>query len=272
MHSTHTLEYIVNTCYQLYWANGKSFASMWTNTREVLSFFGEGFNPRNFTLKSVEQFIFYLRKKGNSPATINRKLSVLSKIMTYCENHRILESKPKVPFQKENNSRIRWVTPEEEERILQYFQEKGDSDMELFCLFGIYTGMRCSEILALEPRDIDLENQVIHVHESKSGSPRVIPIATKLYKKVNHLAEGLFVNLCQDRVNYLWNKMKGELGLSGDKEFTPHCLRHTFCSRLAQKGVNVAVLQALAGHRTTSMTLRYIHLNTDALQVAIGYL
>jgi integrase len=51
-----------------------------------------------------------------------------------------------------------------------------------------------------------------------------------------------------------------------------HVLRHTFISRLVQKGVNLKVVQVAAGHRTIAMTARYAHLDKSALVNAMALL
>ncbi len=56
------------------------------------------------------------------------------------------------------------------------------------------------------------------------------------------------------------------------KDFRWHDLRHTFCSRLAQAGVNLKVIQEAAGHKTIAMTSRYAHLNHTTLQSALAVL
>src|SRR5882757_2614767 len=50
---------------------------------------------------------------------------------------------------------------------------------------------------------------------------------------------------------------------AGIVDFTWHCLRHTFISRLVMKGVDLRTVQELAGHKTISMTVRYAHLAPD---------
>ena len=47
---------------------------------------------------------------------------------------------------------------------------------------------------------------------------------------------------------------------AGLKDFTWHCLRHTFASRLVMAGVDLRTVQELMGHKTIQMTVRYAHL------------
>jgi integrase len=49
-----------------------------------------------------------------------------------------------------------------------------------------------------------------------------------------------------------------------------HSLRHTFVSRLAEKGVSTLVIQSMTGHTTTAMTERYSHIGIDAKRKALG--
>ena len=46
-------------------------------------------------------------------------------------------------------------------------------------------------------------------------------------------------------------------------------LRHTFCSRLVMKGVDIRTVMELAGHKSISVTMRYAHLSPEHNQAAI---
>jgi site-specific recombinase XerD len=56
------------------------------------------------------------------------------------------------------------------------------------------------------------------------------------------------------------------------KEFRWHDLRHTFCSRLAQAGVSLKVIQEAAGHKTIAISARYAHMDHTTLQNAMAVL
>jgi len=56
------------------------------------------------------------------------------------------------------------------------------------------------------------------------------------------------------------------------RNFRWHDLRHTFCSRLAQAGVSLKVIQEAAGHKTIAMSARYAHLDHTTLHNAMSVL
>jgi site-specific recombinase XerD len=57
-----------------------------------------------------------------------------------------------------------------------------------------------------------------------------------------------------------------------DKQAVPHALRHTFVSRLVQRGVPILSVKELAGHKTIDVTLKYAHLAPHNLKSAIDVL
>lgn len=66
--------------------------------------------------------------------------------------------------------------------------------------------------------------------------------------------------------------MKALIGLAEDTQFVPYALRHTCCSRLVQRGVNLRVVQEWMGHKTITVTLRYAHLCPTNLLNAVNVL
>jgi site-specific recombinase XerD len=56
------------------------------------------------------------------------------------------------------------------------------------------------------------------------------------------------------------------------ENFRFHDLRHDFCSRLVQRGVDLYTVAALAGHKDIKMTARYAHLSPEKLRSAVAVL
>jgi site-specific recombinase XerD len=66
--------------------------------------------------------------------------------------------------------------------------------------------------------------------------------------------------------------MREHLGLENDSQFVIHSLRHTFASRLVQRGVELQVVAKLLGHRSILTTMRYAHLAPQNLADAVKVL
>lgn len=165
---------------------------------------------------------------------------------------------------------------------------------EIIILLG--TGLRISELCGLTEADIDLDKQLIHVDhqllkiadvgyyvetpKTKSGN-RVIPMSEKVLEAFQRvlnkrkyaqpvILEGytkfLFLNrngLPKVAVNYesmfrgLVRKYNKTQKVALPKVMTPHTLRHTFCTTLANAGMNPKALQYIMGHSNINMTLNY---------------
>ena len=81
-----------------------------------------------------------------------------------------------------------------------------------------------------------------------------------------------FGHIKQFEVNRTWSSIRDQMGLTDDKEFVPHSLRHTCASRLVQRGVPIVVVKEWLGHKTIQMTMRYAHLAPTNLLEAVGAL
>ena len=196
------------------------------------------------------------------------------------------DTEPKVP-----------LTPAQEESFLSFAQNDKVYQKyydELIILLG--TGLRISELCGLTDTDINFENRIINVDhqllkiadvgyyvetpKTKSGN-RVIPMSEKVLEAFQRvlnkrkyvqpvILEGytkfLFLNrngLPKVAVNYesmfrgLVRKYNKTQKVALPKVMTPHTLRHTFCTTLANAGMNPKALQYIMGHSNINMTLNY---------------
>ena len=196
------------------------------------------------------------------------------------------DTEPKVP-----------LTAEQEESLLSFMQSDSVYQKyrdEVIILLG--TGLRISELCGLTETDLDFENRIINVDhqllrsaetgyyiekpKTQSGI-RQIPMSEKVYEALGRVLENrkgtkqitidgysnfLFLNRdgCpKTNVNYAtmfrglakkYNKTHEE---ALPKVMTPHTLRHTFCTNLANAGMNPKALQYIMGHSNITMTLNY---------------
>lgn len=254
-----TLEKTFNACYDRYWANTKSERTVITNGKQILLHFGSSTLVNSITTCDIDLFIRALEANGDVPATINRKLSLLSTLFTFAERRGYIKTRPFIERKKIRDGRIRVISRDEEKQLLSHFYDNSDSIMGDFCIVGIDTGLRVGEILQLEPAFIMEKGIYIPPHISKTGTERIVPMTNRVADVMEaRKASGVFQEMKYKEINYRWNKMKLKTGIT-DKEFIPHAMRHTFCSRLAQAGVSPWDIKELAGHSNLSITERYTH-------------
>lgn len=120
-----------------------------------------------------------LRKnQGAKPASINRELAMMSKAFNLAmKEWEWVENNPmsKVPKEKEDNERDRWLTEDEEKRLL----DNSPSWLKDIIVFDLNTGLRMGELLSLQWNRVNLFRKTIVIQESKNGKPRTTPLTQK---------------------------------------------------------------------------------------------
>lgn len=155
--------------------------------------------------------------------------------------------------------------------------------MRPLVLTALNTGLRRGELFSLRWSDIDLQGAILTVRAAaaKSGDSRRVPLNDEAagilrdWKKqsADTSAEALVFpgddGARLTNVNKGWATVAKLAKLQG---FRFHDLRHTFASKLVQKGVDLNTVRALMGHADIKMTLRYGHLAPGNLAAAVAKL
>ena len=226
-----------------------------------------------------------------SNRTVNVDLTYLSQCLKKAKQWRLIienpcEYIPKLPI---NKGRTRFFSQEE----IQLLLGNANLYLERFIRMGIYTGLRCGELLNLKISQIDFSNNVIHIvndldFQTKSRKNRDVPIASELkddliyYVKYWVNPQTMKSELRQDHQRiYLFNKENGsKIGTMkrsyynlmkklNIKEVTIHTMRHTFASHLVMSGASIRTIQDFLGHSSISVTERYAHLTNSHKQQAL---
>lgn len=225
-----------------------------------------------------------LRNKKLSPQSVYHGLSLVRRVLNRAIEWEMYAGPlPKFRMPKFNNTRVRFLSPQEAKRLLS----------ELACLsplwhdislFALNTGLRRGEILSLTPAQIDLASRHCHVLDSKTHRGRAVPLnptALKIiskYVKKNLNPSGFLFNERSQPVNpyarYFREAVKNcgfNSGINDRRtQVCFHTLRHTFASWLVQSGVQLQVVSELLGHASLKMTLRYAHLAPDMKRDAVN--
>lgn len=225
-----------------------------------------------FTDEMVDRLIGDLRKRGNSNATINRKMAALSKLLRKAFKMGDIHSLPEFRRQKEKAGRIRFLEFDEEDRLFAAIRAKDELYYAL-CIFLVDTGARLGEGIGLRWNDLHENRATFWV--TKSGKSRTVPLTPRVIdaiKAQTGAKEGPFASIDPQRFRAIWNAAKAEIGLGTDDDVVPHVLRHTCASRLVRGGIDMRRVQMWLGHQTLQMTMRYAHLASYDLDVCLPIL
>jgi len=172
-----------------------------------------------------------------------------------------------------SNLKTEFLTNEQLKGLLDAIEKDTNPYAGPIMLTALYTGMRKSEILRLEWRDIDSEHGFIHIRGPKGGQDQKIPLndaAKAVFEKLPQTDDLVFPGLHGPRTGlyHAIGEIKKKAGLPAD--FRPlHGLRHHYASMLASSGkVDMYVLQKLLTHKTPTTPQRYAHLRDEALKKA----
>lgn len=192
-------------------------------------------------------------------------------MLNYAVGEGWLSSNPLTGYKlyKESPSKVRVVTKEEFQRVY----EAASGFLKPILVMAYNTGMRRSEILKLRWENVDMSQGYLRVEETKNGESRYIPINKQLneaLKTVKYNASGDYVFTHDNEpAKTFKTAFNAAVRRAGVDRFTFHDLRHTFASVLVMKGVDLATVQELLGHKSITMTKRYSHPTPEHKKQAI---
>ena len=149
-------------------------------------------------------------------------------------------------------------------------------------MMGLNTALRHSEILSARFEDLDVERRRLRVRV-KGGSWRKQPLTRTITEILHHERE-----MADDPGGWIFPNSRSKSGYSDSmsKAFrrsveraglspaivTPHTLRHTAITNLAETGANIKTVKAFSGHRSDAMVMHYIHARDERVDEALDAL
>lgn len=226
------------------------------------------------TPQSIERFKSD-RIKQVAPATVNRELACLKCMFNKAITWDKAEKNPvrEVKLFKENNRRTRYLEKEEIKKLL----ENSADHLKPILIVALFTGMRKSEILNLQWKNINIEHGVIYLLDTKNGERREVLMNDTVKKAIIAVPKNPnspYIFCHENGKPYLNVRKSFDMALKkcGIIDFRFHDLRHTFASQLVMIGIDLKTVQELMGHKSIEMTLRYSHLSPDHKKKAVDIL
>lgn len=229
---------------------------------------------------------------GRTPATVNRYLANLRAILRMAHlEWGTLPQVPRFKLFRLNNERDRWLRESEEQRLLDTC--RSTPHLHQLVTFLLDSGARLGEATDLRWYDVDLPKRgraTVRFLVTKSGKPRSVPLPKRTDLMLRELyadrPEGEDYVFLVRTVGGNWrgtipqakrfSNPHGAWTTAISRADLPglriHDLRHSYASRLVQRGVPLQTVSELLGHSSLRMSLRYAHLSTETLRHAVAKL
>lgn len=236
---------------------------------------------------AILDYLVTLRERSYAPATMARKVAAIKSFFNFLVSEGTLKKNPTegISGPKVGKALPRAISVEEVELLLEQPEKvntpEGKRDKAMLELLYA-TGMRVSEMVSLNVRDVNLKAGFVRCF-GKGSKERIIPIHSKAIKAVKTYLDdarprilgatgeiALFLNRRGQRLTRqgFWLILKGYAKKTGiEADITPHVLRHSIATHLLHSGkMNLRELQELLGHANISTTQIYTHLTTEHLR------
>lgn len=222
------------------------------------------------TADDIDEFKNVYKQKRYTSKSISRKINSIKAFFRYLMNEGVVESNPaeSIAHPKIDQSPPR-VLSKLEYRALR---DAARSDSRLFAIVELLlqTGMRISELAALQIEDIDLERGILNIQAQNSREERKVPLnkAAKKslmdYLKVRPRAREKTVFLTKTARPFLVRNIRTAIDryfrLGGIKDAKVNDLRHTFIVEQLKAGTPLVYVSQLVGHKRITTTEKYLNL------------
>ena len=234
--------------------------------------------------EDIKEYLEHLQSIGKKPSTISRCLASIRSFYQFLVRNKKVKADPTAHIQspKIEKRTPSVLTAQEVELLLEQPKDvdlKGTRDKAML-EFAYATGMRVTEIISLDIKDVKLDEGYVVCH---SGSKqRNIPLGTLSLKALKEYieearpvlirdekVEALFVNVNGQRLTRqgFWKIVKYYKEQAHiTKDITPHVLRHSFATHLLQNGADLKAIQTMLGHSDISSTQVYMQFQDSGLK------
>lgn len=229
--------------------------------RQVVGYYIDPSTPLHFVAASANDMKQTLLIEGKSPATINRLLAAVKRVLNVAYKEWDWLTEPladKIKNLSEKGlEREIYLSKEEVKTLINLIE---DETVKRITLLAAYTGLRQGEI-----RGLTLGNwskpYIILSNKTKSKKPRTIPVIEELHEVI----ETTQFNIPESRIRRHFEAAREKMQRP-DIRF--HDLRHTFASWLASDpDIPLTTIRDILGHSSLMVTSKYTHLRPANLDI-----
>ena len=233
----------------------------------------EGSNLEHLTRYDVQQYIKHLQDRGNKASTLTPKYSAIVAFTRYLGQSHLVDN-----IQRPEVRHSRHISPKslprtDRNRLFRELERSRNLRSIAIVYFSLYTGLRVSELAALNQEDVyvgERSGNVI-IRDGKGGITRTVPLPSEARY---HLRRYLETREDDDPALFLSNFKKRMSKRSIQRIFEKlgihaHMLRHTYGRELVSSGVDIATVAELMGHSDVNVTRRYAAPSMKDLEQAV---
>lgn len=233
----------------------------------------------------IRAWVVSLMQAGQSPRSINRRLSCLKSYFKFLKKRSLLDKDPmKKVVSPRTGKRLPVVVQESQMAALfenVSFPPGYPGALHRLILEILYaTGMRRSELAKLQMADVDLDRQVMRI-TGKGNKQRLAPFAPYLGELIQAFLRERSLAFPASANGHLLLNQKGAPMLpesiyyvvrkylslvSSDEQRSPHVLRHSFATHLSNRGADLNAIKELLGHANLAATQIYMHNDIERLR------
>ncbi|MBP7024156.1 MAG: tyrosine-type recombinase/integrase [Bacteroidales bacterium] len=225
--------------------------------------------PDELNENEIEKYVFWKIRKDNISSSYQRMIVAAIDKFYYSVVGKNLSIRHLYPSRKKHEL-PKYLTRAEVKRMLQSITNPKHACI-IKLLYGC--GLRLNELLHLKISDIDSENMLIYIRNSKGNKDRVVMLSPTLladlrsYYKSYHPKYYLFEG--QDGGMYSAKSVQTIVKTAATKAgitkpVSPHILRHSFATHLLENGTGIRYIQQLLGHNSVKTTEIYTHITDVA--------
>lgn len=262
----------------LQFVKGFSPSYCYTSKYILRSWFDITYDLDNFDVDNAVDIVDMWFDSKLSDSTINNYISKFSSFFSFLAKRDIVKSNPWKRLRRRNRSKKLpgILSLQQIKSIYAFCWSDTDIDAEIkgMILMLLNYGLRFSEVLNIEKRDLDCSAMTMKIRAGKGNKDRIIPL----------LEEDLFwlrkISLSKRKNDLLFNshnfskatiRRRFTFALTnhiGIYNCNPHKLRHTIATVLLDNGVSIVTIATLLGHKSIKTTQLYTHLSLSSLQGA----
>jgi|GEM_PF-6202968 len=215
----------------------------------------------------------YITKRGVAAGTINRELGVLQSSLRYAFKRGEIDFLPILQKLPSPPPRSQFFS--EEDVIILLSQTKRNPELDKFTRIALMTGQRKDAILKLRWDQVDFKANLIDFNDytaplaHRMKGRGIVPMSGALRDYLKGLGGVSGRVLKVKKIDRQWKTAMRRTKFKA----TPHILRHTVATQLAQKSVPMAQIARILGHRNTQITERvYAKYSPDFCRDAVEHL